>query len=94
MNSHVISTFQILFEWLKNCGIYVIEDTQTSYWENWGGNSNNLNDVGTIMGYFKSLSDGLNHREIISPGFKATYFDLNITSIQFYHNLIFIFKGG
>lgn len=45
------------------------------------------------MGYFKSLIDGLNHRELIKPGYVATYFDLNIESIHFYHNLIFIHKG-
>src|SRR6185295_3664424 len=44
INEHVIETFKFLFPKLKDGGIYVIEDTQTSYWENFGGDSNDLNN--------------------------------------------------
>ncbi|WP_034922773.1 methyltransferase [Gillisia sp. CAL575] len=93
MNDHVIKTFEILFPKLKLGGIYVIEDTQTSYWENKGGSSIEFNKSVTIMGYFKSLVDGLNHQEFENPGYQPTYFNLNITSIHFYHNLIVVCKG-
>jgi demethylmacrocin O-methyltransferase len=93
INEHVIQTFKLLFPKLKKGGIYVIEDTQTSYWKSYGGDSMNLNNPNTMMNFFKSLTDGLNHKEIINPAFKENYYDKNIVSIHFYHNLIFIYKG-
>jgi 23S rRNA U2552 (ribose-2'-O)-methylase RlmE/FtsJ len=103
INDHVITSFEILFPSLEDGGIYVVEDTHTSYWpsikkssgliKEFNGNSDDLNSCKTTMGYFKSLCDGLNHMEYVKPGYQSTYFDRNIKSIHFYHNLIFIFKG-
>jgi hypothetical protein len=94
MNEHVIRSFQLLFPYLKDGGIYVVEDTQTSYWPDFGGDSNDLDKPSTMMNYFKSLTDSLNHQEIINPDYKPTYFDKKIVSMHFYHNLIFIYKGN
>jgi hypothetical protein len=92
-NEHVLFTFQHLFPHLADDGIYAIEDTQTSYWRMDGGNATDRNDLKTTMGYFKSLIDGLNWEEF--PGaYEPSYLDLNIKSIAFYHNLIFITKGS
>ncbi len=93
INEHVITTFIHLFPVLKSGGIYVIEDTQTSYWEHYGGTSHQLNDTTTIMGFFKSLVDGLNHQELVLEHYQKSYYDQNIIGIHFYHNLIFIEKG-
>lgn len=93
LNEHVLFTFHHLFPKLKSGGIYVIEDTQTSYWEHYGGQLEERNNPKTIMGYFKSLVDGVNYMEFKNKDYKPTYFDLKITSIHFYHNLIFIYKG-
>lgn len=93
INEHVIYTFEHLFPKLNSGGIYVIEDVQTSYWPEYGGSSVNLNSEGTIMGYFKNKLDGINHKEYLNPGYKKNYFDLNIVSMHFYHNMIFIYKG-
>lgn len=93
INDHVIHTFKLLFPILKNGGVYVIEDVQTSYWEDYGGDSNDLNNPKTIMSFFKNLTDSLNYKELIRPGYQPSYFDMNIISIHFYHNLIFICKG-
>ncbi|WP_037316555.1 class I SAM-dependent methyltransferase [Salegentibacter sp. Hel_I_6] len=93
INSHVIDTFKFMFPLLKQNGIYFIEDTQTSYWQKMGGTSEEFNSFNSIMGYFKSLTDGLNYQEFDKPGYKPNYFELNITSIHFYHNLIVIYKG-
>lgn len=94
INEHVIETFKYMFPRISKTGIYVIEDTQTSYWENYGGNSKELELKSTIMGYFKSLIDGLNYDEIVEPDFDKDYFTKNIKSLHFYHNLIFIYKGN
>jgi hypothetical protein len=99
LNSHVLKTFSVLFPLLNDNGIYVVEDIQTSYWpsnpagEGYGGDGNNLNNPLTIMGYFKSLVDGLNHVEFMRPGYIATYRDKHIVSMHFYHNMVFIQKG-
>jgi len=60
---------------LKDGGIYVIEDTQTSYWPGYGGNSENLADPETMMNFFKNLTDGINHQEFILPNYTPSYFD-------------------
>ena len=92
INEHVIKTFEILFPELKTGGIYVIEDTQTAYWPDYGGDSENPDNPLTLMNYFKKLTDCLNHQEFVKSVYAPSYFDKNIYSIQFYHNLIFIFK--
>lgn len=93
INDHVITTFKILFPLMKEGGIYVVEDTQTSYWENFKGDRKNLNNPETMMNYFKSLLDEINYREYLDADQVPSYFAQNIKSIHFYPNLIFIFKG-
>jgi hypothetical protein len=80
-----ITTFETLFPLMPEGGIYVIEDCQTSYWKE-------LSPGRTAMQYFQERTDGLNYNEIRTKA-KGDYFDKNIFSIHFYHNLIFIFKG-
>lgn len=93
MNVHVIESFKYLFPKLKNGGIYVVEDTQTSYWKDYGGNSNNFDDKNTIYGFFKSLIDSLNNEEFTIDNYNKNYYDKHIISMHFYHNMIFIYKG-
>lgn len=93
VNQHVIRTFEILFPLLKNPGIYVIEDVQTSYWPGFGGTSGRTSTGETIMGYFTHLVHCLNHAEILDRNYVPTYFDRHIIAMHFYHNLVFIHKG-
>lgn len=93
INEHVITSFKILFPLLNKGGIYVVEDTQTSYWPEYGGDSSNLNNPSTIMNFFKGIADGLNYKEFKKYEYKPGYFDKNIVSLHFYHNLIFIYKS-
>lgn len=53
LNDHVIESFKLLFPKLKDGGIYVVEDTQTSYWKHFGGDSENLNNPNTTMNFLK-----------------------------------------
>jgi hypothetical protein len=93
INRHVIKSFEVLFPLLADDGIYVVEDTQTAYWPEFGGSSDNLLHVQTSMRLLKDLVDGLNHEEFIKPGYVPTYYDEHITAMHFYHNLVFIQKG-
>jgi len=92
-NPHVISSFKILFPLLAENGLYVIEDTQTSYWPAFGGGSEDLRAAPTSMCMLKDLVDGMNYKEFLRPDYVPSYFDMHITSVSFYHNLVFIAKG-
>jgi demethylmacrocin O-methyltransferase len=93
-NDHVFETFKLLFPHLKQGGIYAIEDTQTSYWDDFGGDSHDIHNPKTTINRLKTLIDGLEYREYAkSTGHQPSYFDQNIVGVHFYHNLVFIFKG-
>jgi hypothetical protein len=89
-NCDVISTFKFLFPRLADGGHYVVEDIQTSYWPD--GHITDRNNLSTSMGFFKSLVDGLNWEEYFGD-YRPDEFDLGITGISFYHNLIIVRKG-
>ena len=93
LNEHVIESFKKLFPKLNENGIYVVEDLETAYWPDYGGESVNLKNEKTSINFFKALVDSLNHSELILPGFQASYSDLHIKGIHFYHNMVFIQKG-
>lgn len=90
--AHIAASFAVLFPLLADNGIYVVEDTQTSYWPEWGG-SEDLGDPATSMSMLKRLCDGLNYEEFVDESYEPSYTDLNIVSVFFYHNLVFIQKG-
>ena len=92
VNEHVIETFKIMFKKLNNGGVYVVEDTQTSYWPEFGGDSDNLQNPKTMINFFKNMPDSINNKEFMKPGYEQNYYDKNIVSIHFYHNMIFICK--
>lgn len=96
VNDDVIKSFQILYPLLADNGIYVVEDTQTAYWKDYGGGfpaDRGGKPVGSSLEFFKMLTDGLNHVEFDKPGYTPTYFDRTIVSMHFYHNLLFIHSG-
>ena len=92
-NEHVLRSFRFLFPRLSANGLYVIEDTQTSYWERYGGSSTDLMRPDTVMVFLKSRMDGLNHAEFETPDYEPSYFDRHIVALHFYHNIAFIQKG-
>jgi hypothetical protein len=92
MNSHVIQTFKFLFPHLQQNGFYIIEDTQTSYWDAFGG-AYQEHSQETTMSFLKSLTDGLNYEEFPDQAYLPTYYDRHIKAMHFYHNIVFIEKG-
>jgi hypothetical protein len=63
MNSHVIKSFEVLFPTMKSGGVYVVEDSCTAYWSDWGGGYLNPN---SSVEYFKRLSDDVNFRGLMN----------------------------
>jgi demethylmacrocin O-methyltransferase len=93
VNEHVITSFKFLFPRLATAGWYVIEDTETSYWPEFGGSSIDLRRTNTSMGFLRQLVDGMNYKEFTVDGYQPTYFDRNIVGMHFYHNVVFIEKA-
>ena len=92
-NDHVIKSFKFLFPKMAADGIYVVEDTQTSYWPTYGGSTTHKSSEVTMLGFLKSLTDGLNFQEYIADDYEPSYWDQHIVGMCFYHNLVFIQKG-
>ena len=103
-NAHQIFTFHQLFDSLRDGGIYVMEDVQTSFWP---GEVNGLQWDGrhimdpqfrdTCYGVFLELAKYLNHVEFLTPeGTDPRLLALGrrIVRITFEHNLIVIWKGA
>lgn len=93
LNEHVIESFRLLFPRLANGGLYVVEDTHTSYMETKGGSSSDLNASSTSMGFLKSLVDAVNFQEIEGRSQSPGFVDGEITGLHFYHSLVIIEKG-
>ena len=91
-SEHVIASFQVLFPALAAGGIYVIEDAQTSYWPEFGGQEFELNDPTCTMGYFKNFIDGVNIAELRVAENRQNFSRFPISEISFLHNLIFLRK--
>lgn len=68
INSDVIFSFEHLFKYVKPGGLYIVEDTETSYWNEYGGG---FRKEGTVIEYFKKLIDDINFRGIMNLDFHA-----------------------
>lgn len=85
-----IHTFEELFKNVSNNGVFLCEDTHTSYWKNYGGGYKRR---GTFMKYSKGLIDQLNawHSED-SGNFKVNDFTRTARSMHFYDSMVIIEK--
>ena len=93
MNEHVLYALRFLFPRMSQEGLYVIEDTQTSFQREFGGSSEVIRNGNTTMGFLKELADGLNYDNFQLPDYEPTYFDKHVTAVHFYKNIVFIQKG-
>jgi cephalosporin hydroxylase len=92
IQSHIITSFEALFPLMKPGGIYVIEDTQTSYWPKFDGSTAEMFTVPSAMNYFIDRAHGVNRQEWLKEEKALELPDAGIGSISFYHNLILIVK--
>lgn len=108
INRHVIFSFKELFKSVKPSGVYVVEDTCTSYWEEHyeGG----LKKPGTMIEYFKEIIDEVNfagelqedfhnlharREDLLLPQFDKKGYDYigtSIESLNFLNSIIIITK--
>ena len=94
LSKDVKKSFELLFPALKDNGLYIVEDMQTSYNHFFGGNPFDLKYSNSHMNFFKNLTDSLNYQEIANPFYLKKKYDSKITNISFYHNMVFIRKGN
>nr|BAQ21950.1 putative sugar O-methyltransferase [Streptomyces versipellis] len=95
VSSDVVTSFQHLFAQVRPGGLYVVEDLQMSYWPGYGGNSQELNDPATSVGFVKTLVDGLHHEEFEPAEARvAAPTDTQVAGLHFYHNLVIIEKAS
>jgi hypothetical protein len=87
-----ITTFKELFMHVADDGIYVCEDTHTSYWSTFGGG---FRKPDTFIEYSKGLVDDLHawHNREDSEGLEVTEFTRRIDSLHFYDSMVVIEKG-
>ena len=93
LSKDVKKSFQLLFPVLKNKGLYVVEDIQTSYNHFFGGNPFDLKYSNSHMNFFKHLTDSINYQEIANPFYIKKKYDSQILNISFHHNIVFLKKG-
>ena len=103
LNAHQILTFERIWSALRDGGVYVIEDVQTSFWPGrvglmeWdGARIGDPGFRGTCYGYFLELAKYVNHAEFLDrTGVDERLVALGrqITRIAFEHNLIVLWKG-
>jgi hypothetical protein len=94
--SHVprdmIATFDVLFSSIVDGGLYVLEDTQTAFWPEFGGQPEL---GGELYQWAVSILRGLNHAEIAvsKPDARPARTARRIRSFRAWHNL-FIVEAG
>ena len=80
----VIGSFETLYSQMSPTGVYIIEDTHTSYWSNYGGG---LKARGSVVEYAKDRVDELTaslSRGAVTP----THITETTDSLSFYDSMI------
>ncbi|OFY67503.1 MAG: hypothetical protein A3H98_13825 [Bacteroidetes bacterium RIFCSPLOWO2_02_FULL_36_8] len=84
-----IATYEVLFEHVKEEGVYVCEDLHSSYWLMYGGG---LKRRGTFIEYSKNFIDYLHAFHSEQKRFKVNNFTRTANSIHYYDSIVIIEK--
>ena len=86
-----ILTFEHLFLKVKEGGVFLVEDTHTSYWHHFGGG---LRKRGSFIEYSKKLIDSLYKSHLTNTkGIRVDNLTDHIKSISFYDSIVVFEKG-
>jgi 23S rRNA U2552 (ribose-2'-O)-methylase RlmE/FtsJ len=85
-----ITTFNILFDKIKDDGVYLCEDVHTSYWLSYGGGHKRK---GTFVEFAKNLIDKLNAFHSEENNLQVDNFTKSAKSIHYYDSIVVIEKG-
>lgn len=84
MMHDMIASFELLYERIQPKGVYMVEDTHTCYWSEYGGG---LREIGSFMEYSKGKLDELNafHSRGVLP---VSMFTKSTDHIAFYDSVV------
>lgn len=84
-----ITTFEELYEHVKDDGVYLCEDLHTSYWENFGGG---YKSRGTFIEYSKKFIDYINAWHSKQIALRVNNFTKSTFAIHYYDSIIVLEK--
>lgn len=84
-----ITTFEELYPCVSPDGIFLCEDTHTSYWKDWGGGHRKR---GTFIEYAKNFVDQINAWHSTSKTLIPNEFTKTTHSVHFYDSVVVIEK--
>jgi len=88
MNQQIV-TFEELFGLVKDDGVYLCEDTHTSFWMEYGGG---YKRKGTFIEYSKNFVDFLHGWHSRQRAFRPNDFTRRVDSVHFYDSVVVIEK--
>jgi tetratricopeptide (TPR) repeat protein len=90
VNHQQIKTFEVLFPLLSENGVYICEDTHTSYWPAYGGGNQH---AGSFVEHAKELVDKLHAWYVVDgDGDQDETFARMTDSVSFYDSIVVIQK--
>ncbi len=89
---HMLISFNAIFPFMADGGIYVIEDMQTAFWPDFGGS---VLHGGDVLKFARTVIECLNHAEIETVEQRRSFpaYAKKIRSFRAFHNLLVIEKG-
>jgi len=85
-----INTYEELFSYIDENGVYLCEDLHTSYWPKWGGG---YKKRGTFVEYSKNFIDSINAwHSAETSRLKTTEFTKSVHSLHYYDSILVIEK--
>ena len=88
--SQQINTFEELFPYVDENGVYLCEDLHTSYWPKWGGG---YKKHGTFIEYSKNFIDYMHAwHSVQNSGLSVTEFTKSVHSLHYYDSVLVIEK--
>lgn len=85
-----ITAFEELFDFIKSDGIYLCEDTHTSYWLKFGGGYKRR---GTFIQYSKNFIDYIHAYHSEQESYKVNAFTKSVNAVHFYDSIVIIEKA-